>query len=120
MALTRRHLNTIYDIIDEFYPAQRMLRQYKHDEDAPFGFIMCVTVRAKIYENIQDLINRYKRGQDYTALLNRVLRQLKLHRYQVERLSKTNPGTDYQSVKRFCIALASLIHIAFREKEIPD
>ena len=66
MALTRRHLNTIYDIIDEFYPALAMLRQYKHDEDAPFGFIMCVTVRAKIYESIQDLINRYKRGQDYT------------------------------------------------------
>ena len=120
MALTRRHLNTIYDIIDEFYPAQRMLRQYKHDEDAPFGFIMCVTVRAKIYENIQDLINRYKRGQDYTALLNRVLRQLKLHRYQIKKLSKTHTSTDYQSVKRFCIALASLIHIAFREKEIPD
>ena len=116
MALTRRHLNTIYDIIDEFYPAQRMLRQYKHDEDAPFGFLMCVTVRAKIYENIQDLINRYKRGQDYTALLNRVLRQLKLHRYQVELLSKTNPGADYQNVKRYCIVLASLIHIVFGKK----
>ena len=120
MALTRRHLNTIYDIIDEFYPAQRMLRQYKHDEDAPFGFIMSLTTRVKIYENIQELLRRYKRGQDYTALLNRIFHQLKLHRYQMRLLSESQPGTDYQSVKRYCIALASLIHIVFREKEIPD
>jgi hypothetical protein len=120
MALTRRHLNTIYDIIDEFYPAQRMLRQYKHDEDAPFGFIMCVTVRAKIYENIQELLRRYKKHEPYKDLLNRIFHQLKLHRYQIKKLSKTHTSTDYQSVKRFCIALASLIHIVFREKEIPD
>ena len=120
MALTRRHLNTIYDIIDEFYPAQRMLRQYKHDEDAPFGFIMCVTVRAKIYENIQELLRRYKKHEPYKDLLNRIFHQLKLHRYQIKKLSKTHTSTDHQSVHRFCIALASLIHIVFREKEIPD
>ena len=118
MALTRRHLNTIYDIIDEFYPALAMLRQYKHDEDAPFGFLMCVTVRAKIYENIQELLRRYKKHEPYKDLLNRVFHQLKLHRYQMRLLSESQPGTDYQSVKRFCIALASLIHLVFRE-EIP-
>ena len=118
--LTKKILNEIHTIVDEFYPAQQMLQKYKHEPDAPLGFLVSLITRVKIYKNIQELIRRYKKHEPYTALLNRVLRQLKLHRYQVEKLSKTNPGTDYQSVKRFCIALASLIHIAFREKEIPD
>ena len=117
--LKRKTLTQIEDVTDEFYPALAMLRRYKDKEDTPLGFLVALTTRVKIYKNIQELISCYKRGQEYTALLNRVLKQLKLHRYQVERLSKTNPGTDYQSVKRFCIALASLIHLVFRE-EIPD
>lgn len=113
MALTRRHLNTIYDIIDEFYPAQRMLRQYKHDEDAPFGFIMCVTVRAKIYSNIHELVRRYKNQEPYKDLLTRVLKQFRLHRYQIKKLSKTHPSTDHRSVHRFCVGLSVLLHTAF-------
>ena len=84
MALTRRHLNTIYDIIDEFYPAQRMLRQYKHDEDAPFGFIMCVTVRAKIYSNIHELINRYKKRSRMSSTTTRTAARRRRRRHSTE------------------------------------
>lgn len=118
--LEKKILTQIEDVTDEFYPALAMLRRYKNEPNVPLGFLMCVTVRVKIYDNIQELLRRYKKHEPYTALLNRVLRQLKLHRYQVERLSKTNPGTDYQSVKRYCVGLASLIHLVFREEEIAN
>ena len=114
--LTKKILNEIHTIVDEFYPAQQMLQKYKHEPDAPLGFLVSLITRVKIYKNIQELIRRYKKHEPYTALLNRVLRQLKLHRYQVELLSKTNPGADYQNVKRYCIVLASLIHIVFGKK----
>ena len=114
--LTKKILNEIHTIVDEFYPAQQMLQKYKHEPDAPLGFLVSLITRVKIYKNIQELIRRYKKHEPYKDLLNRVLRQLKLHRYQVELLSKTNPGTDYQNVKRYCIALASLIHIVFGKK----
>ena len=114
--LTKKILNEIHTIVDEFYPAQQMLQKYKHEPDAPLGFLVSLITRVKIYKNIQELIRRYKKHEPYKDLLNRVLRQLKLHRYQVELLSKTNPGADYQNVKRYCIALASLIHIVFAKK----
>ena len=113
---TNKILNEIHTIVDEFYPAQQMLQKYKHEPDAPLGFLVSLITRVKIYKNIQELIRRYKKHEPYKDLLNRVLRQLKLHRYQVELLSKTNPGADYQNVKRYCIALASLIHIVFGKK----
>ena len=113
---TNKILNEIHTIVDEFYPAQQMLQKYKHEPDAPLGFLVSLITRVKIYKNIQELIRRYKKHEPYTALLNRVLRQLKLHRYQVALLSKTHASTDYQSVKRYCIALASLIHIVFGKK----
>jgi hypothetical protein len=115
---TNKILNEIHTIVDEFYPAQQMLQKYKHKPDVPLGFLMCVTVRAKIYENIQELLRRYKKHEPYKDLLNRIFHQLKLHRYQIKKLSKTHASTDHQSVHRFCIALASLIHLVFRE-EIP-
>ena len=114
--LTRKILNEIHTIVDEFYPAQQMLQKYKHEPDAPLGFLIALTTRVKIYSNIQELIRRYKKGQDYNYLLQRIFHQLKLHRYQMRLLSESQPGTDYQSVKRFCIALASLIHIVFAKK----
>ena len=114
--LTKKILNEIHTIVDEFYPAQQMLQKYKHEPDAPLGFLVSLITRVKIYKNIQELIRRYKKHEPYKDLLNRVLRQLKLHRYQVELLSKTNPGADYQNVKRYCIVLASLIHIVFGKK----
>ena len=113
---TNKILNEIHTIVDEFYPAQQMLQKYKHEPDAPLGFLVSLITRVKIYKNIQELIRRYKKHEPYKDLLNRVLRQLKLHRYQVELLSKTNPGADYQNVKRYCIVLASLIHIVFGKK----
>ena len=113
---TNKILNEIHTIVDEFYPAQQMLQKYKHEPDAPLGFLVSLITRVKIYNNIQELIRRYKKHEPYTALLNRVLRQLKLHRYQVKRLSKTNPSADHISVHRFCVALVALLHIAFSDK----
>jgi hypothetical protein len=113
---TNKILNEIHTIVDEFYPAQQMLQKYKHEPDAPLGFLVSLITRVKIYKNIQELIRRYKRGREYKDLLNRVLRQLKLHRFQIKKLSKTHTSTDYQNVHRFCIALASLIHIVFTKK----
>jgi hypothetical protein len=63
--LDNKILRNIQDIIDELYPAVIMLNQYKHEEDVPLGFLMCVTTRAKIYENTKTLIKMYKKGQDY-------------------------------------------------------
>ena len=113
--LDNKILRNIQDIIDELYPAVIMLNQYKHEEDVPLGFLMCVTTRAKIYENTKTLIKMYKKGQDYNYLLQRIFHQLKLHRNQINRLSKTN-STDHQSVHRFCVALVALLYIAFSDK----
>ena len=113
---TNKILNEIHTIVDEFYPSKQILKKYKNEPDVPLGFLVSLITRVKIYNNIQELIRRYKKHEPYTALLNRVLRQLKLHRYQVELLCKTHASTDYQSVKRYCIALASLIHIVFTKK----
>jgi len=110
---TNKILNEIHTIVDEFYPAQQMLQKYKHKPDVPLGFLMCVTVRAKIYNNIQELIRRYKKGREYKDLLTRVLKQLRLHRYQIKKLSKTHPSTDHRSVHRFCVGLSVLLHTAF-------
>ena len=110
---TNKILNEIHTIVDEFYPAQQMLQKYKHEPDAPLGFLVSLITRVKIYHNIQDLIRRYKKGQDYDYLLGRIFHQLKLHRFQIKKLNKTNPSTDYQNVHRFCVALVALLHIAF-------
>ena len=113
---TNKILNEIHTIVDEFYPSKQMLQKYKHEPDAPLGFLVTLITRVKIYNNIQELIRRYKKGREYKDLLTRVLKQLKLHRYQIKKLCKTHASTDYQSVKRYCIALASLIHIVFTKK----
>jgi hypothetical protein len=113
---TNKILNEIHTIVDEFYPAQQMLQKYKHEPDAPLGFLVSLITRVKIYKNIQELIRRYKRGHDYDYLLGRIFHQLKLHRFQIKKLSKTHISTDHQNVHRFCIALASLIHIVFTKK----
>ena len=113
--LDNKILRNIQDVTDELYPALAMLKQYRHKEDVPFGFLMCVTLRAKIYKNIQRLIKMYKNQEPHADLLNRVLNQLKLHRFQIKKLSQTNPGTNYQSVNRYCIGLASLLHVAFTQ-----
>lgn len=111
--LDKKILTQIEDVTDEFYPAKQMLRQYKYEEDTPFGFLMCVTVRAKIYSNIHELVRRYKNQEPYKDLLTRVLKQLRLHRYQIKKLSKTHPSTDHRSVHRFCVGLSVLLHTAF-------
>lgn len=113
--LTRKVLNEIEDVTDEFYPALAMLRRYKDKEDTPLGFLVALTTRVKIYKNIQELIRRYKRGQDYSAILSRVLKQLRLHRFQINKLSKTH-SNDHRSVNRYCIGLAGLLYILFAEK----
>lgn len=114
--LKRKTLNEIYNIVDEFYPSKQMLKKYKNEPDVPLGFLMCVTVRAKIYDNIQELISRYKKGQDYSDILNVIFKRLRLHQYQVKRLSRTNPSADHESVKRYCIGLATLLYVAFTQK----
>lgn len=114
--LKKKILTEIEDVTDEFYPALAMLRQYKDEEDTPLGFLMCVTVRAKIYANTKELLRRYKKGQDYDYFLGRIFHQLKLHRFQIKKLNKTNPSTDYQNVHRFCVALVALLYIAFSDK----
>lgn len=114
--LKRKTLNEIYNIVDEFYPSKRMLKQYKHDADAPLGFLVCLATRVKIYDNVQELISRYKKGQDYSDILNVIFKRLRLHKYQVKRLSRTNPSADHESVKRYCIGLAMLLYVAFTQK----
>ena len=88
--LDNKILRNIQDVTDELYPALAMLKQYRHKEDVPFGFLMCVTLRAKIYKNIQRLIKMYKNQEPHADLLNRVLNQLKLHRFQIKKLSTTS------------------------------
>lgn len=117
--LDKKILNEIHTIVDELYPAKQMLKKYKNEPDAPIGLLMSLTTRVKIYDNVQELIRRYKKGQDYTALLNRIFHQLKLHRYQVRKLSHMKPSVECKNVHRFCVALVSLLHIVFRKK-IPD
>lgn len=113
---TNKILNEIHTIVDEFYPSKQMLQKYKHEPDAPLGFLVSLITRVKIYNNIQELIRRYKRGREYSAILSLIFKRLKLHRYQVKRLSKTNPSADHISVHRFCVALVALLHIAFSDK----
>ena len=110
--LDKKILNQIHTIVDELYPAKQMLRKYKNDPDVPLGFLISLITRVKIYENTKELIRRYKKGKEYTDVLNRIFHQLKLHRYQVKRLSKTHPN-DHQSVHRFCVGLAALLYTAF-------
>ena len=115
--LKRKTLTQMYDIVDELYPAKQMLRKYKNEEDTPLGFLIALTTRVKIYCNIQELLRRYKRGdQDYKDLLTRLLKQLKLHRFQIKKLSKTHTTCDHQSVHRFCVSLAALLHVVFSDK----
>lgn len=117
--LNKKIINEIHTIVDELYPAKQMLKKHKHEPAAPLGFLVALITRVKIYENIQELIRRYKRGQEYKDLLNRVLRQLKLHRFQIKKLSQTH-SNDHQSVKRYCVALAALLYILFGEKQIAN
>ena len=110
--LDNQILTKIQDAADEFYPSVNMLKQYKNQPNVPFGFLMCVTLRAKIYENTKELIRKYKKQEPHADLLNRVLKELKLHRYQIKKLNQTHPN-DRQSVHRFCIGLATLLYTAF-------
>lgn len=116
--LDKKILNQIHTIVDEFYPAKQMLKKYKNEPDVPLGFLMCVTTRVKIYSNIQELLRCYKKHEPYSALLSRVLKQLRLHRFQIKKLSKTH-SNDHESVNKYCVGLAALVYILF-EKEIAN
>jgi len=65
---TNKILNEIHTIVDEFYPAQQMLQKYKHEPDAPLGFLVSLITRVKIYKNIQELISVVTKGNRITVL----------------------------------------------------
>ena len=106
---TRKMLNKMSDIIDELYPATFMLEAAKRKE-TDIGMLVSLATRVKIYKGCYDLIKMYKKdGTVNQETLQRTLKQIKLHRYQLRKLNKAS----YADNHKYLIGLAALLHVSF-------
>jgi hypothetical protein len=108
---TRRMLTEMQSIIDELYPSTFMLQKAKkRDED--IGTLVTLATRVKIYHGCYDLIKMYKKdGTVNQETLQRTLNRIKLHRYQLKKMTMNK--MSYADNHKYLIGLAALLHVSF-------
>lgn len=114
--LPNKFLNMIQDCVDELYHTL-LCTHVDNVTDHTMGECVTLCTRYKIYNNSTQLIRIYRKTKTVDkSLLNRIHKQLKLHRYQINKLHKKEnriSPTALQTNHRYLIGLAALLHSAF-------
>ncbi len=112
--LTRRMLKEMCDIIDELYPATYMLQEAKNRNEN-IGLLVTLSTRVKIYKGCYDLVRMYKKNKCICQEnLQRVLKQIKLHRFQLKKMyNKGERKMSYADNHKYLIGLCALLYVSF-------
>ena len=111
--LSKRHINEIYNCINELYSSKHLLIDAKKC-NRTLGELVTTCTRVKIFNGCSDLLRMYRRTRTVDeSLLKRTLQRIKLHRFQLNKLSKEITGVDYNNNHKYLVGLAALLHICF-------
>ena len=104
--LTKKVLHRVMAVVDQLYGVDRQLTVAKRrGED--IGTLVTLVTRLHIYNGCMDVIAKYKRKEDYTGILKRTLKRIRLHISQLKRLKVAETDENIQFLKLLYVLMNS-------------
>ena len=98
----------VMEVVDQLYGVDRQLTVAKQRGEE-IGTLVTLVTRLHIYNGCMEVVGKYKHNEDYTGILKRTMKRIRLHISQLKRLQVTESAMNIKYLKDLYVLMNAFL-----------